>query len=52
MNTKKIGEIIKEHRQSLKVKQQELADLAGVGIDEFYLSGEGNPPVRRITYRS
>ena len=31
VNTKEIGIIIKERRQSLKVKQLELSELAGVG---------------------
>lgn len=33
MNTKEIGIIIKKRRQYLKVKQQELTDLADVGIN-------------------
>ncbi|WP_448790821.1 helix-turn-helix domain-containing protein [Bacteroides graminisolvens] len=50
MNTKKIGEIIKERRQSLKVKQQELADLAGVGINTLVAieRGQGNPKLETL----
>ena len=33
VNTKEIGIIIKKRRQHLKVRQQELADLSGVGIN-------------------
>lgn len=33
INTKEIGIIIKKRRQYLKVKQQELTDLADVGIN-------------------
>ena len=35
VNTKEIGIIIKKRRQHLKVRQQELADLSGVGIKEY-----------------
>jgi y4mF family transcriptional regulator len=50
VNTKKIGEIIKERRQSLKVKQQELADLAGVGINTLVAieRGQGNPKLETL----
>ena len=50
MNTKKIGEIIKERRQSLKVKQQELADLAGVGTNTLVAieRGQGNPKLETL----
>lgn len=45
MNSKEIGTIIKERRQHLKVKQQELADLAGVSINTLVAieRGQGNP---------
>lgn len=45
VNTKEIGVIIKKRRQYLKVKQQELADLAGVGINTLVTieRGQGNP---------
>lgn len=50
MNTKEIGTIIKERRQSLKVKQQDLADLAGVGINTLVAveRGQGNPKLETL----
>lgn len=50
MNTKEIGTVIKERRQSLKVKQQELADLAGVGINTLVAieCGQGNPKLETL----
>lgn len=45
VNTKEIGSIIRERRGHLKVKQQELADLAGIGINTLVAieRGQGNP---------
>ena len=45
VNTKEIGIIIKKRRQHLKVRQQELADLSGVGINTLVAieRGQGNP---------
>lgn len=45
---KKIGTIIKERRQDLKVNQQTLADLAGVGINTLVAieRGTGNPSIQ------
>lgn len=50
MNTKEIGTIIKKRRLSLKVKQQELADLAGVGINTLVAMerGQGNPKLETL----
>ncbi|OKZ10794.1 helix-turn-helix domain-containing protein [Bacteroides stercorirosoris] len=50
MNTKEIGVIIKKRRQYLKVKQQELADLAGVGINTLVAieRGQGNPKLETL----
>lgn len=50
MNTKEIGTIIKKRRLSLKVKQQELADLAGVGINTLVAMerGKGNPKLETL----
>lgn len=50
MNTKEIGTVIKERRQSLKVKQQDLADLAGVGINTLVAMerGQGNPKLETL----
>ncbi|WP_448778152.1 helix-turn-helix domain-containing protein [Bacteroides congonensis] len=50
MNTKEIGIIIKERRQSLKVKQLELSELAGVGINTLVAieRGQGNPKLETL----
>lgn len=50
MNTKEIGTIIKERRLSLKVKQLELAELAGVGINTLVAieRGQGNPKLETL----
>ena len=50
MNTKEIGAIIKKRRQSLKVKQLELSELAGVGINTLVAieRGEGNPKLETL----
>ena len=47
VNTK---EIIKERRQSLKVKQLELSELAGVGINTLVAieRGQGNPKLKTL----
>lgn len=50
VNTKEIGNIIKERRQSLKVKQLELSELAGVGINTLVAieRGQGNPKLETL----
>ena len=50
MNQKEIGNIIKERRKYLKVTQQTLADLAGVGINTLVAieRGEGNPQLSTL----
>lgn len=50
VNTKEIGTIINKRRLSLKVKQQELADLAGVGINTLVAMerGQGNPKLETL----
>lgn len=50
MNIEKIGQIIKSRRQSLKIKQQELADLAGVNINTIVATerGMGNPKIKTL----
>ena len=47
---KEIGIIIKERRQSLKVKQLELSELAGVGINTLVAieRGQGNPKLKTL----
>lgn len=48
MNT--IGETILKRRMELGIKQQELADLAGVGINTLVAieRGKGNPSIKTI----
>ncbi len=50
VNTKEIGIIIKKRRQHLKVRQQELADLSGVGINTLVAieRGQGNPKLETL----
>jgi y4mF family transcriptional regulator len=48
MNT--IGETILKRRMELGIKQQELADLAGVGINTLVAieRGKGNPSIKTL----
>lgn len=50
VNTKEIGQLIKERRKSLKVNQLELSELAGVGINTLVAieRGEGNPKLETL----
>lgn len=50
MNTKEIGQVVKLRRQELKIKQQELADLAGVNINTIVAieHGVGNPKIETL----
>jgi len=50
VNTKEIGTTIKERRQSLKVNQQTLSELAGVGINTLVAieRGKGNPKLETL----
>lgn len=50
VDTKEIGILIKERRQSLKVKQLELSELAGVGINTLVAieRGRGNPKLNTL----
>jgi transcriptional regulator with XRE-family HTH domain len=45
-----LGATIREHRQALGLSQQDVADLAGVGLSALTRieSGTGNPTVRVI----
>ena len=45
-----IGETIKERRHTLKIKQQELADLSGVNINTIVAieRGTGNPKIETL----
>lgn len=50
MNMKTLGIQIKDRRIALKIKQQELADLAGVSINTVVAieRGTGNPCLRTL----
>lgn len=50
VNTKEIGNVIKERRQGLRVKQLELSELAGVGINTLVAieRGQGNPKLETL----
>jgi len=50
VNTKEIGIYIKERRQSLKVNQLELSELAGIGINTLVAieRGQGNPKLETL----
>ena len=50
MNIEEIGKVIKTRRQALKIKQQELADLAGVNINTIVTTerGMGNPKIETL----
>lgn len=50
MNREEIGKAIKSRRQSLKVTQQELADLADVNINTVVAieRGTGNPKIETL----
>ena len=46
----RIGMLIKERRKELGINQQELADLAGVGINSLVAieRGKGNPSLKTL----
>lgn len=50
MNTKEIGTLIKERRQSLNINQFELSELAGIGINTLVAieRGQGNPKLETL----
>ena len=50
VNTKEIGNIIKERRRILKVNQLELSELAGIGINTLVdiERGQGNPKLETL----
>ena len=52
MNMKTLGIQIKDRRIALKIKQQELADLAGVSINTVVAieRGTGNPCLRTLVF--
>ncbi len=50
MNKKQIGDIIKARRRLLKVRQLELSELAGIGINTLVAieRGQGNPKIETL----
>ncbi len=50
MHSKELIEIIKERREVLKVTQETLADLSGVGLRTLkqFESGKGNPTLKTL----
>lgn len=50
VNMKTLGEQIKVRRTALKIRQQELADLAGVSINTVVAieRGTGNPSIKTL----
>ena len=50
VNSKEIGNIIKERRRILKVNQLELSELAGIGINTLVAieRGQGNPKLETL----
>ncbi len=50
MDKKELGELIKKRRKSLKIDQQTLALLAGVGLNTVVAveRGEGNPKISTV----
>lgn len=50
MNKKQIGDIIKARRRALKVRQLELSELAGIGINTLVAieRGQGNPKIETL----
>ena len=50
MNLIEIGEGIRKRREILKLKQEDLADIAGVAIKTLYAieSGKANPSIKTL----
>ena len=50
VNKKQIGDIIKASRRLLKVRQLELSELAGIGINTLVAieRGQGNPKIETL----
>jgi len=50
MPDKKLTQILKERRENLKISQETLAELAGVGLRTLkqFESGKGNPTLKTI----
>lgn len=50
MHQGKLIQIVKERRQTLKVTQEDLAEIAGVGLRTLkqFESGKGNPTINTL----
>lgn len=50
MNKTEIGKIIAQRRESLSLKQEDLAEMAGITAKTIYLieSGKGNPSLKTL----
>jgi len=50
MPYKKLIQVLKERRETLKISQETLAELAGVGLRTLkqFESGKGNPTIKTI----
>jgi len=50
MNTDTIAKFIKERRDSLRLRQEDLAEMSGVAIKTIHLieQGQGNPSVKTL----
>lgn len=50
MNLSSIGQLIQERRSSLQIKQEDLAELAGITTKTIYMleSGKGNPSYKTL----
>lgn len=50
MNKKEIGQLVKERREFLHLKQEDVSEMSGVSSKTIYLieSGEGNPAIQTL----
>jgi len=50
MDLKKLGIVIKNRRESLHLKQEDLAEMGGITIKTLHLieSGKGNPSIETL----
>jgi transcriptional regulator with XRE-family HTH domain len=50
MNVTELGKILRERRQLLKLKQEDLAEISGIAIKTIYgvELGKGNPSIETL----
>ena len=50
MNSKEIGDFIKERRKILRIQQQDLAEISGLSLRTVTIveNGEGNPSIQTM----